>query len=244
MKGRGIYKSESDYFPIRDSGAPDGLPVNLTLLNFTANLSTVNGTAFISNPSTVLTPYLNMKITLTAGGKTLVGWIKSAGTGETFNTEIITGWTNNAFDTLTTTGSTISSAIKASGIATAYVLDTTVAGALYKQAINLTVNSGTIPQTLVYKGDNSGIELTSQLVAGINNIYHTQVVGGASGSFQIGIGSGATNFSSTNSFRNVLLPSSTGVRIVSAKGNTTYNWTSNNGIDANATSFTAVISLS
>jgi hypothetical protein len=58
---------------------------------FICTLSTVAGTAFISNPSIALPPYINKKITLTAGGKTLVGWLKSAGAGETLGSEIATG---------------------------------------------------------------------------------------------------------------------------------------------------------
>jgi hypothetical protein len=56
-----------------------------TYTDFTCNLSTVAGTAFITNPSIDLSRFAGMKLTLTAGGKTLVGWGKAAGspTGET-----------------------------------------------------------------------------------------------------------------------------------------------------------------
>jgi hypothetical protein len=241
MKGRGIYKSESDYFPIRDSKAVDGLPVNLTLLNFTANLSTINGAAFISNPSTVLTPYLNMKITITAGGKTLTGWIKSAGTGETYDVE---RFTDPAFDiTGDWTKGTGWSVTGGKAVASTSTGDITEAlantvGNLYKLVITSDALTG---------GTYQGIIEATNIGTAVNKVGATgwyRTVAGA-GSATNGI-HGATSLSATYtdiSLKKVLYPSSTGVRIVSAKGNTTYNWAGNNGIDPNTASFTAVLSL-
>jgi len=58
------------------------------LAGFTCNLSIVDGTAFITNPSTSLVPYIGRKITLNDGTQNLVGYIKAAGTGETFIGEV------------------------------------------------------------------------------------------------------------------------------------------------------------
>jgi hypothetical protein len=43
------------------------------------------------------------------------------------------------------------------------------------------------------------------------------------------------------SLKQVLTPSATGVTIVSTQGGSTYNWTSDSGINGNSASFTAVI---
>lgn len=61
------------------------------ITGLTCNLSLINGVALITNPSVnlALLAGLSVKITLTDAGKTLVGWIKGAGAGETYN-ELIT----------------------------------------------------------------------------------------------------------------------------------------------------------
>jgi hypothetical protein len=49
--------------------------------SITANLSIVNGSAFVTNPSIDFRPYLGFKVTLNDGTQNLVGFLKSAGGG-------------------------------------------------------------------------------------------------------------------------------------------------------------------
>ena len=61
----------------------NGLIASIT--GATANLSLVDGTAFISNPSTDLSSYEYAYIIVTdSTGKKAIGYIKAAGTGETY----------------------------------------------------------------------------------------------------------------------------------------------------------------
>jgi len=61
-----------------------------TIASVACNLSTVAGTAFLTNPvftstgipSNDLRWTLGFKLSIAAGGKTLVGWSKAAGTGD------------------------------------------------------------------------------------------------------------------------------------------------------------------
>lgn len=223
-----------------------------TYTGFTCNLSTINGTAFITNPSINLSGFAGRKATITAGGKTLVGWIKAAGTGEAYDSEIITGWTNRAsfgYETLTTSGSTITSAINSSGYGIAYSdTNAVTTGELYKVTAALTLNSGAYPIMKIIKTPptfSGPISGTVTLSVGANVIYFTATGTDAGGNLQCNAGSDeqqATNFSLSDvSRKKVLTPSATGVTIVSVKSGTTYNWTSNDGIDPTAASFTLTV---
>jgi hypothetical protein len=216
----------------------------VTLAGFTCNISLVDGTAFITNPSVDLTDYIGWKITITAGGKTLVGYIKAAGGGETLDAELITaGWTNVNFETLTNNANNrdIDSAINASGVAVAIAKNGAPMGEankLYKWVYGRTVGSGETPGIAIttdYNGAATDLPATTAAAAG--NYYAT--FGGAR--YLAIYVTAASNFSSTNSLKQVTAPSATGVTIVSASGGSTYNWTSNDGINANSASFTVTL---
>jgi hypothetical protein len=218
---------------------------NVTRVSFKCGLSLVAGTAFVNNPSFPLAPYVGALLTLTSGGKTLTGYIKAAGTGETLDTELITGWINSGLETLiSVTPPNITAYVESSdpkGTAYAFPLTVTT-GALYKSSTNITLNTGVVPSLLIYDGENFTSELNLSLSAGTNTVYWTQVLGGTSGNYQI-VATAACNLSAICSYKKVLTPSATGCTIVSTAGGTTYNWASNDGIDPNATSFTVTIAF-
>lgn len=212
---------------------------SLVLPTLTANLSTVNGAAFITNPLTDLRPYLGYKATLTAGGKTLVGWIKAAGTGETYGTELLgtvaadrdfssdTGWWSK-------TGSFSIGSNVASYNGTGdylYRLGVTSIGFLYKNNVTINVITGGV--TVEFGAGADYYRGTSA----VHTVYGTAVTDASPFSFISTLQGTIDNVS----LKQVLTPSAIGVTIVSTQGGTTQNWASNDGIDANAGSFVLTI---
>jgi hypothetical protein len=214
----------------------------VTLASFTCNLSTVNGSAFISNPSVRLDGFVDRKLTLTGGGKTLVGWVKSAGTGET-TTELLTVAADRTFASDT-------------GFWTKSAAEITISGGKANWA------SSDVEQGL----DHASIATVGLLYKGVMTISNWVEgnVRWVSGAYATAHGSNATftdYITSTHanihilahanpttlkvddiSFSSVDLPSTDGVRIVSTKQGTNYNWASNDGLAPNG-SYTLVVSL-
>lgn len=215
-----------------------------TLAAFTGNLSTINGAAFISTPSVDLRAYLGMKIALSDGAQSLVGWIKTAGTGETLGDELVSGWTNSAthpYETLTTDGSDITQAANTVGSGVCYSAAAATAGWLIKVGHTYTKASGTSPVLRIASSAALGSPILGIALSGGTVAYYRTAEANYS---HIGyyLASGAVDFSVSDfSFKRVLTPSATGVTIVSTQGGATYNWTSDGGIDPNAASFTATI---
>jgi hypothetical protein len=215
-----------------------------TLTSQTMNLSTVAGAAFISNPLTDLRPYLGFKATITAGGKTLVGWIKAGGAGETLGSELLTSVSqhpSSPYDTLTVSGKNITSGINNTS-SDEYAVSNSgnvSLGALYKITTTMTLNSGTAPVVSLFYSAGSS-DTTYNLTT--ENRYLTSRKADALDYFYVLNNYGTlVNFALTPSIKKILTPSATGVTIVSVQGGTTYNWASNDGIDPNAASFTVVI---
>jgi len=214
----------------------------------TCNLSVVDGTAFITNPSVDLRPYIGCKLSISDGSKALVGFGKAVGTGETLGDELIDTWTNGsagvAWDTLTLSGSDIVSAIQATDSTTyCYKAPATPLGALLKGSITAyTKSSGVDPTFRIGAPDVSlGAGAVIATAASGLNLYGTQTA--AQGTSACGFRTYyASSFSASGiSVKQVLTPSSTGITIVSTKDGTTYNWASNGGINANAASYTVTI---
>jgi len=238
----GIYTD--DYFPMCSRGAIDGAYVPPAFSGFTATLSTVAGKAFISNPSVSLDPYIGYKITLTTGGKTLIGWIQAPGTVETYTEQMVNGtfvtdepagvaWTRGLGWVIT------------GGAAVATVVGDTiamtqapalVAGSLYRNSYTLSAyTAGGV--ALTFDGQTGSTQITPATYTTYRTFVATAVVGVKA--------VGVTSLSLSNfSCGLVLTPSATGVKIVSAQGGVTQSWTSNDGIDANAANFVATISIS
>ena len=238
----GIYTD--DYFPMSCRGAIDGTYIPAAFSGFTAQLSTVNGKAFISNPSTPLDPYIGYKITLTAGGKTLIGWIQAPGTVETYTEQMVNGnfATAEPVGTAWTRGT---GWVITGGVAVATVVADTitmtqapalVAGSLYRNSYTLSAyTAGGVALTFdAYTG-------STQVTPATYTKYRTFVSTATVGVQAVGVTSLSLSLFSCGL---VLTPSATGVIIVSAQGGVTQNWASNNGIDANAASYVATISAS
>lgn len=239
----------------------------ISLTTQTMNLSTVNGTAFITNPLTDLRPYLGYKATITAGGKTLVGWIKAAGTGETYGTDVlpsgqaasdaraegnsIAGYYNCG--TLNTWESSVVSPLV--GSYNVHVIadtnewcqinkqfgDAVVNGAIYRNTHAIKVISGSVKWYLVWPS----IYITYNNQSYIQYAYYRTMIDTSITVNIVWANENGTEFYIDNtSYQQVLTPSATGVTVVSEKGGTTYNWASNDGIDPNSASFTVVITAS
>ena len=232
---------------IKDKGYFSTMPPSIflprTMLSFTCNLSLVNGTALISNPSRDLVPYVGYKITLNDGAQNLVGWIKMAGPGETLSaTEKFTdppfdvngAWTKGA-------GWAVAGG---KGTATASVADITesialTVGGLYKLVTTSDALTGGTYQGII-EATNIG---TAVATVGTANWYRTIIAAAAATNGIHGTTALSASFTDI-SLKQVTAPSVTGVKIVSAKGGTTYNWVSDGGVDPNSSSFTATITVS
>jgi len=215
-----------------------------TLAN--TRLSLVNGTAFVDFSSAgTLTPYLNGKLTVTdSAGKKAVGYLKSAGTGETFGDELVTnvtfdsdttGWTIAGGDAVGTIASIAGGQsnncleiTRVSGTSqTAQFTTTTANGALYKASAY--VKSGTSGnETFRIQMQNvatSLIEGTTSATWTQHSVYATR---STSTYLYLGKRSGTagTMLFDEASYKQLLTPSSTGVTITSTRGGTTYNWES------------------
>lgn len=103
---------------------------------------------------------------------------------------VVTGWTNdavNAYETLTTSGTIISSAINSSGSGYCYSNDITItSGEIYTVEVNLTLNSGTAPIVYLWKNGVGAISSTPTLAEGLNKIELTATQGTATGRLYFG----------------------------------------------------------
>ena len=191
-------------------------------------ISAVNGTAFIDfSTANALTRYLGREIEIFDSAlRSIKGWVKAAGTGETLDSELMrdptfddgTKWVG------TGTGWTVAGG-KATGISsiTSSLYDNTVipsSGKLCKLVITCdTYTSGSFANRLA--GTVSGVIRSS------TGVFIDYLV---STSTTIGIGiypaSAVTATFTDISAKQVLTPSITGVTISSAPGGTTYNFAS------------------
>lgn len=211
----------------------------VTLANI--RLSLVAGTAFVDFSSAgTLTPYLNYRLVLTdSAGKKAIGYIKSAGTGETLSeTELVT---NGTFDsdiagwTPTVNGGTIAwdaGTMKFTEPASSVNMyatqsTTTEAGALYKAS--LTVAATDNNYSCIRLGTTA---LTSNIGAsgyiGVGTVTIYRVAPSTVAWFTATYAGGGTKYANQDnaSFKQVLTPSATGVTITSTPNGSTYNWAS------------------
>lgn len=203
---------------------------SVTLANM--RLSAVGGTAFVDfSLAGTLTPYLDRRLIITdSAGKKIQGYIKAAGTGETYGANLLAamdltvGWTAsgaviNDADTFTTAGA--GGVYKNAGTLTASKLYKGIFnGATTASSARLT-NTGPEP-----KGTYALVTGTGYGVATSTNIY---IANNDAGTTDITV--------ATSELKQVLTPAATGVTIVSTYGGTTYNWTSQeSGFNYNDTS--------
>jgi len=192
-------------------------------------ISAVNGTAFVDfSAADVLTGNLDhLLVVKDSAGRTIQGYIKAAGTGETLGSELITGWTNHPdypYSTFTSSGKDITSAIQlidTTGIG--YQVYVATIGQLIKCDHNLTLNSGTAPNWGWFPTAAGGSpNIIVGLSGGVNTFYQTMADAYGHVLFYSSL---IINYSSVNSMKQVLTPSATGVTISSTKGGTE-NWES------------------
>jgi len=208
-------------------------------------LSIVNGTAFVDfGIAGSLTLYIGDKLTITdSGGHALVGWIKSAGTGETYGSQLMpdSGMDNLSYFWSSNTANSIIS----SGCQSGNCLQITLTANYGNSGQNFSATNGMLLQGSVYAkrgtetgwlevwmNDPSYISLwnSGSVFPSIWTQYAFYATADAtSGNFYMsyqGNTSGQTSLFDTASVTRVLTPSTTGVTIVSASGGSSYNWTS------------------
>jgi len=100
-------------------------------------------------------------------------------TSEILGSELVNGWTNHPtthpFETLTTSGSDITSAINTSGFGMAYKdIGAVVVGEVYKCVFTTTLNSGTLPyfRSSADISHSDPNNYSSRIVAGANSFYY------------------------------------------------------------------------
>ena len=194
----------------------------------TLHIATNAGAAMFFHDSVDFSAYAGNDAGVTGGiaefidsaGKIAYAHIGAVGGGENLGDELISTWANHVsypYETLTTTASTINSAINTTGLGYArfgiFLLD---AGRILKAVLSVTLNSGNLP-LLSYAMSNG-----TALTAITNNVptYHTKVT--ESYCLQYSNAS-ATAFSATNSLKYVTDVPATGLHLMSAQGGTVRN---------------------
>jgi prepilin-type N-terminal cleavage/methylation domain-containing protein len=229
-----------------DFGGGSGSSATGTVTQANMRLSTINGTAFVDfSVSVSLTPYIGDKLTVSdSAGHHLIGWIKAAGTGETYGSELLT---NPAMDTLGSFAlNNVTTTILSTGCQSGNCLQvkpTSAYGSAYQYLSSIT--SGWLLRTSAYL--KAGTE-TNFLGLSLSNASYvvitpttwvlpatwTQYVLYATAdstasnftqSYQ-GATVGKTSLFDSASVQQVLTPSTTGVTIVSTAGGSIYNWMS------------------
>jgi parallel beta-helix repeat protein len=207
-------------------------------------LSLASGTAFVDfNASGTLTPYTGDEITITdSSGHQLVGWIKAAGSGETYGSQLLPdpGMTNVA-----SYGCTNATAAEVAG-QSGNGLQLTLTSAWGDCGQSFTVSTGMTLKgsTYIEQGTDTGGWSTLQFglndwsgFTGTSNnapaswtqwILYGTVPASVTTLYEnySGQTSGKTTLYDTASVTQVLTPSTTGVTIVSSSGGSSYNWTS------------------
>lgn len=228
----------------------------ITLLAQSVNISKINGLAFLTNPSTDMRKFKGFKLSVKAAGKTLVGWVKAVGTGETLGSEVLSnydfsgtwgdndvpqGWTlagtvdasnyltaDDANDrlTITTNGNT------AMGISQSDIL---TLGKLYKAAVD--INSVVTGRIKAQVG-GSVAELIYLSSPGVTTAYRTYRVSSENIVFANRVPLEVGNVTLNNfSLKPVLTPSALGCTIASTIEGAEQSWTSDDGINPNSLTF-------
>jgi hypothetical protein len=222
----------------------DTRSVSVTQAN--VRLSLADGYAFadIVGVTDFLTAHLGEKLIVFDSSKRKIsGYTKASGTGEAYGDELITGWTNYAlsFGYFNSTGKDLISVWDNTGLGLAFTnaLPTISAGGLIKRDTNLTLNSGDRPTSQTFHNvfeedcEEPHLYSPSEMVSGANTVYRTIPATGFSTQRLTVETSGATNFFSTFSMKQVTAPSATGVTVVSLLGGSSYNWEIETGFNYN-----------
>jgi hypothetical protein len=242
QRGKNVVISRGLRIPSNTAGVPITSGA-VTLTN--TKLSLVDGTAFVDfSTADVLTNYIGKILTITdSAGKRAIGWIKAAGTGETYDSNIVsngnvesgtTGWSPgprgtgaqnaDAHDGSYSYGVTVNA-----GSSDTYygkTISPTQDG-LYKVGIWAKNSSSTGITLQLNAGEATGYkvigESTATAWAEISGLWTCDgspyVYGYVRGSEKVGLVDDLY-------LQQILTPSATGVTIVSAQGGSAYNWQS------------------
>ena len=142
-------------------------------------LSGVDGLAFVDfGAANVLTTKVGHLLKITdSAGKSIMGYIKAAGSSETVGDELITGWTNLvsapfATFTVNANGHDVDSFIADSTSDAAAITNSNMTlGGLYKVITDITVTSGNVRLRKYYGLGNSANYVATQL--GDSTLYTT-----------------------------------------------------------------------
>lgn len=109
-----------------------------------------------------------------SGGKKCTGYCADAGGGEAVDSELISGWTNGGYETFTVNANNhdIDSAIN-SITSGRCISSQFTSGKILKNVINLTVNSGAVPQINLANAVGAGGLTSINMSAGVNTVYLT-----------------------------------------------------------------------
>lgn len=211
-------------------------------------LSLVDGTAFVDfSAAGTLTPYLGGKLTLTdSAGKKAIGYIKAAGTGETYGPELVvnggmetgdppTGWVARSGATLSSVADERTGGAGSKGLNVVYGTSSQTAD----QSATLTVGAmyvygGWIKNIDAGNGylrlyDGTGLSLSATVTATswtYTSVSYRAVNTAGNARLYVTDGAGHNVRFDDISLKQVLTPSTTGATITSTRGGTTYNWTS------------------
>jgi hypothetical protein len=172
---------------------------------------------------------------LDAAGKKATGYIGAVGAGETLGSELITDWPFNTFDTFTSVGKDITSAIDANAALDEYTYSNLLGfslNQLMKLVTDITLNSGTAP--IIYCG-NTGLNFSDRTLTDETLYFSIREVGGNKERIWVYEGVAAVcNLSCIFSIKQITDPPSTAIHIVSSLNGTTRNWASiESGFDPN-----------
>jgi len=221
-------------------------------------ISAVDGTAFVDNlPAAVQTlvaanPDKLLFEAYDSSNRVLSGVLKAAGSAETTTNLGITGFTNSVtagfeYETFTTSGADITSAINSSGYGHAMSNQlAATTGKLIKLSITATINSGANTSFNVgdiVDGRFSSYAGVNPMAAGSNTGYVTNAPGHRY--------CGAVVYENINYSANGILaetvdtPGTSGCTIVNSKGGTVYNFLTNQWVAAsyNAASYYCIVRL-
>jgi hypothetical protein len=230
-----LLKRASGKHTLLSSGSVSQANMRMSIVN---TGTTSSGGAFVDFSSAgALTSYTNSKLTITdSAGKTLTGYIKAAGTGESYGTNPyatfdFTLWSNTGSTTIIDSN-TFSVTAESNGV----YKQTYSAGFLYKILVQ---GSGTSVTINDLKNDFSARNQICNL--GSTGYYTGVSTSGWSGNLYIRSGIQTVDITSISSTQ-VLTPSVTGVTITSTKNGSLYNWTTEqSGFNRNATGYSYTI---
>jgi len=149
-------------------------------------------------PSSSITGPMEDAATITGSFKVNGNLYYLSGTSVQMITDVSSGGTD--YDTLTKSGTAITSAINAAG--TAFCMSNTISvanGGVYKLFLFLTTNSGELPSVALYDNTSADISNVAALVAGLNVVTLTSTANDASASLRFR-NTGAANWSTSNMY--------------------------------------------